>query len=560
MVDYVLESNPALERLIERLGASGETEADTPSTEEGARSNGRAQRSGRQRWRKAHPFDPVVPREASTADMPKTAPGEIATVTEHAGHLEDEQGVEQGGGQDEPTAILEHSQPTEDLVLVGFHEDPEIFDEDPQDEDEIDDEDDEIIDIYGLEEPDDDDEPVDEIDQDDEILDLYGLENGDDDDEPVDAIDEDVRAETDAQVEEEAADDDADDLPVEAIGTFEDADAEVDDDECDVADGYDVEELEDDDESRIVDAYDLEYLDDDDQSFDEGAVVVDEDEEDDEVSGADIGVFDDEDEDYDDEADVAGAYDLEEPEDNDEGDVVDDYDLEQLDDDDDDAFDEGAVVVDEDEEDDEVSGAVIGVFDDEDEDYDDEADVAGAYELEEMEDEEEWEEWVDGEESLDERGALLDEVADDPDENGHLVSDWIFEAFENWKRLAVDDDAWCEEGDRRALDDLDQVQEPPHDRSEFQLAVELPAEQPDANDLELTDLWFQLSVNARPKKARHKRQSPRQRERLWKKAVREVQKAEKSSMKAAATSLKKTGLPTLSRDDHLVESNSVPSR
>ena len=489
MVDYVLESNPALERLIERLGASGETEADTPSTEDSASSNGHTQRSGRQRWRKAHPFDPVVPREASTADMPKTAPGEIDTVTEHAGHLEDEQGVEQGGGQDEPTAILEHSQPTEDLVLVGFHEDPEIFDEDPQDEDEIDDEDDEIIDIYGLEEPEDDDEPVDEIDEDDEILDIYGLENRDDDDEPVDAIDEDVHVKTDAQVEEEAADDDADDLPVEAIGTFEDADAEVDDDECDVADGYDVEELEDDDESRIVDAYDLEYLDDDDQSFDEGAVVVDEDEEDDEVSGA-----------------------------------------------------------------------VIGVFDDEYEDYDDEADVAGAYELEELEDEEEWEEWVDGEDNLDERGALLDEVADDPNENGHLVGDWIFEAFENWKRVAVDDDAWCEEGDRRALDDPDQVQEPPHGRSGIPLAVELPAEQPDANDLELTDLWFQLSVNARPKKARHKRQSPRQRERLWKKAVREVQKAEKSSMKAAATSLKKTGLPTLSRDDHLVESNSVPSR
>jgi hypothetical protein len=145
MGDYVLESNPALERLIERLGEQGKP---SPS-EDGSSSN---DYSTRFRWRR-RPIAPAAdhrgiprgnlsaagandPAERATAAVPTAVAKEVVF-------------------EDNLWAIHNEPQAAEEMVLVDFDEEPEVFAEDLRDhgEDENDAyEADEILEIYELEE------------------------------------------------------------------------------------------------------------------------------------------------------------------------------------------------------------------------------------------------------------------------------------------------------------------------------------------------------------------------------------------------------------------------
>ncbi len=198
MGDYVLESNPALERLIDRLGARGEP----PPHGESSSSNGNATRSRRGRRSKVHAADrPETLRGDQTAAGAKD-PAEHATVAEPAAIAEEEQAVV----EDDLWAIYEDPQPTDELVLVDFDEEPEVFDEDLGDYD--------------------DDE--DEADESDEVLDVYEGEEPDDEEETAYENDE-VFDEVDVVLEEEEEEDVDDQVPVEVVGAFDDE--ELDDEQ-----------------------------------------------------------------------------------------------------------------------------------------------------------------------------------------------------------------------------------------------------------------------------------------------------------------------------------------
>jgi hypothetical protein len=214
MGDYVLESNPALERLIDRLGARGEP----PPHEESSSSNGNATRSRRGRRSKVQATDrPEIVRGDHTAAGAKD-PAEHATVAEPAAIAEEEQAVV----EDDLWAICEDPQPTDEMVLVDFDEEPEVFDEDlgdyDEDEDEAD-EADEVLDLYEGEEPDDEDETAYE---DDEVFDEVDV--------VLEEEKEEVFDEVDVVLEEEKEEEDVDDLvPVEVVGAFDDE--ELDDEQ-----------------------------------------------------------------------------------------------------------------------------------------------------------------------------------------------------------------------------------------------------------------------------------------------------------------------------------------
>jgi hypothetical protein len=174
MGDYVLESNPALERLIERLCAPGEP----PLGEASSNSNEHARRFRRGRHSKVHAAghpellrgDPTAGDATETADRHLGSPSTIA--------------------EEEPAvlgnfwAIHEDPQPTDEMVLVDFDEEPEVFDEDPgeyeRDRDETDDAD-EILDVYEDEDEDEDEEWNNEtiLDEGAEVLDEDRHEVGD---------------------------------------------------------------------------------------------------------------------------------------------------------------------------------------------------------------------------------------------------------------------------------------------------------------------------------------------------------------------------------------------
>ena len=146
MSDHVLEDNPALERLIERLGAPGEL----PPREESSASTEHAKRSRRGRRSKIR-----------AADRRESLDGEpMAGGAEHRTEEHPRAPVDMTDG--EPAIVAnrwashDDPQPTDEMLLVDFDEEPEVFDEDPgypdgdraaDEADEADDAD-EILDIF----------------------------------------------------------------------------------------------------------------------------------------------------------------------------------------------------------------------------------------------------------------------------------------------------------------------------------------------------------------------------------------------------------------------------
>ncbi len=141
MGDYVLESKLALERLIERLRAPGEP----PLAEVSPNSNERAKRSRRGRRSQVHAAGhPELlhggPTDGDAKDSADQHPGSPSTTAE-----------EETAVLENFWAIHEDPYPTDEMVLVDFDEEPEVFDEDPGDYDknrDQTDEADEILDVY----------------------------------------------------------------------------------------------------------------------------------------------------------------------------------------------------------------------------------------------------------------------------------------------------------------------------------------------------------------------------------------------------------------------------
>jgi hypothetical protein len=135
MGDYVLESNPALGRLIERLGAEGKR----PEPEESPRflDSKRFHRRGRSRT-------PKRTRENPTTVGTQTR-AEVASLVEPTS-IVDGLVVE-----DDLWAIHEDPQAADEIVLVDFDEEPAVFAEElgdaeyPVEGDEAD----EVLDVYG---------------------------------------------------------------------------------------------------------------------------------------------------------------------------------------------------------------------------------------------------------------------------------------------------------------------------------------------------------------------------------------------------------------------------
>ena len=135
MGDYVLESNPALERLIERLGAE-----KGPAPEESSRlqDSRRFQRRGRSKIPKRSRENPT------TVGAQKRA--KVASLAEPPSI------VEELVVEDDLWVIHEDPQAADEMVLVDFDEEPAVFAEELGDDGEIimeGDEADEVLDVYG---------------------------------------------------------------------------------------------------------------------------------------------------------------------------------------------------------------------------------------------------------------------------------------------------------------------------------------------------------------------------------------------------------------------------
>jgi hypothetical protein len=251
MDNDVLESTPAFERLVERLGAKGEP----PPSEESWSGHAKRFRPGRRSTVQAS--DPEVLRERRSADGAR-APGELATVAEPATIVEEEPEV----GEDD--ADYEDPRPSDEMILVDVDEEPRVFDEDPEDYDEEDEADDSdaVLDFCGGEEPDGEDETADEhkevFDEEDEVLDGYKAEDVSDEvpvevagasegdvldnerfvDEVVDwilialeerkleAVEDDAVQEENVVVDEDEGEDVDVEVPVEVVGVSEDDEAD----------------------------------------------------------------------------------------------------------------------------------------------------------------------------------------------------------------------------------------------------------------------------------------------------------------------------------------------
>lgn len=122
MGDYVLDDNPALERLIERLGAQGKP----PLAEERSNSNGYATLLRRRRRSSVHAVDSQGIRVGSPAganDPAERAAGERPAATAKEVALDENLWAI---GEDPPAG--------DELVLVDFDEEAEVFAEDPRDQ------------------------------------------------------------------------------------------------------------------------------------------------------------------------------------------------------------------------------------------------------------------------------------------------------------------------------------------------------------------------------------------------------------------------------------------
>lgn len=135
MGDYVLESNPALGRLIERLGAQGKR----PEPEESSsfHDSRRFQRRGRSKAPKRTRENPT------TVDAQKRA--EVARFVEPTSI------VEELVVEDDLWVIHEDPQGADEIVLIDFDEEPAVFAEELGDGESLveGDEADEILDVYG---------------------------------------------------------------------------------------------------------------------------------------------------------------------------------------------------------------------------------------------------------------------------------------------------------------------------------------------------------------------------------------------------------------------------
>jgi hypothetical protein len=136
MGDYVLESNPALERLIERLAAPSRPPAhdQTSRLDDSTRNRRRRRSKASKRIRE----DPMTVGEKKPVESARVAEPE---------DLDDELVTE-----DDLWAIHEDPQAADEMVLVGFDEEPEVFAEEFVDDGDDTfecDEADEILDVYG---------------------------------------------------------------------------------------------------------------------------------------------------------------------------------------------------------------------------------------------------------------------------------------------------------------------------------------------------------------------------------------------------------------------------
>jgi hypothetical protein len=136
MGDYVLESNPALERLIERLGAKGKRPA--PQESSSLQDSRRFQRRGRSKVPKRIRENP--------ANVGPQKQAEVASLAEPTSTAE-ELVVE-----DDLWVIHEDPQAADEMVLVDFDEEPAVFAEELEGDGEsiTEGEDaDEVLDVYG---------------------------------------------------------------------------------------------------------------------------------------------------------------------------------------------------------------------------------------------------------------------------------------------------------------------------------------------------------------------------------------------------------------------------
>ena len=136
MGDYVLESNPALGRLIERLGAQGKRPA--PEESSSLRDSRRFQRRGRAKIPKRIRENPTTVGAQKRAEV--ASPAEPPSI------------VEELVVEDDLWVIHEDPQAADEMVLVDFDEEPAVFAEelgsDCQSITEGD-EADEVLDVYG---------------------------------------------------------------------------------------------------------------------------------------------------------------------------------------------------------------------------------------------------------------------------------------------------------------------------------------------------------------------------------------------------------------------------
>ena len=155
MGDYVLESNPALERLIERHRAQGVP----PPPAESPRSRGHTKRSRRGKRSKAEVADHPEVLLGDSGTSGTTGLAERTTDSSPRDITEEDARVVEGN----IWAIDEDSQAADEMLLIDFDEEPEVFDEDlaGSDEDEDDDEADEVLDLYEEFELDDEDQEED---------------------------------------------------------------------------------------------------------------------------------------------------------------------------------------------------------------------------------------------------------------------------------------------------------------------------------------------------------------------------------------------------------------
>ena len=135
MGDYVVESNPALGRLIERLGAQGKRRG--PEESASFHDSRRFQQRGRSKTPKRTRENPTTVRAPKRAEVARfVGPTSI---------------VEELVVEDDLRAIYEDPEAAEEIVLVDFDEEPAVFAEELGDGENFikGDEADEVLDVYG---------------------------------------------------------------------------------------------------------------------------------------------------------------------------------------------------------------------------------------------------------------------------------------------------------------------------------------------------------------------------------------------------------------------------